>query len=283
MRFKSPQTDGFQAFAVTGVNTISFAISATEEAKKGLLGFAVERGIKGKKPEFQPGFKVFRSLVPHPTKDTRVSTKDHPVQSFVWDDFTAAPDSEYLFRFHPIRGTPREPDRTATPVEIRVRTEPLFSVLEHDVFFNRGVASSQAYAAKFQNKRPDDPKLPEKKRAEIRQWLSRELDDAILKFIDAAEKGDTLLCCFYEFRYEPVVKALNTAVGRGVDVQVIIDAKENGRTDKKGKVIAAFPREDNLKMIEDVGFPMDRVKLRQARKSNIHHNKFMVLLKGKQK
>src|SRR5262245_31922777 len=284
MRFKSPQTDGFQAFAVSGVNTISFASSASEEAKRGRLGFAVERGLKGKKPEFQPGFKAFRSLVPHPTKDTRVSTKDHPVQSFVWDDFTATPESEYLYRFHPIRGTPTDPDRNAVPVEIRVRTEPLFSELEHDVFFNRGVASSQAYARKYHNRRPDDPKLPEKKRAEMRQWLSRDLDDAILKFIASADKGDTLLCCFYEFRYEPVVRALKAAVGRGVDVQVIIDAKQNGRIDKKtGKSIPAFPREDNLKMIEDTEFPEDRIVLRQARKSNIHHNKFMVLLKGQQK
>lgn len=285
---KSPARDGFQAFAVSGVNIVSFAITAEDAAKEGLLGFSVERGLKGKKPEFRPGFKVFRSLLPHPTKDTRVSTRDHPVQSFVWDDFTAAPDSEYVYRFHPIRGTPARPDRTAAPVEIRVRTEPLFSDEEHDVFFNRGVASSQAYAVRFGNKRPDDPKVPEKKRAEMRQWLSRELDEAILKFIASAGKGDTLLCCFYEFRYRPVVDALNAAIGRGVDVQVIIDAKvnESKRKDKKtGKTVLAksFPREDNLKTIEDAGFPMDRVKLRQARKSNIHHNKFMVLLRGKQK
>jgi phosphatidylserine/phosphatidylglycerophosphate/cardiolipin synthase-like enzyme len=284
MRFKSPKTDGFQVFAVTGVHTASFAITATDEATEGLLGFAVERGQKGKEFKFRPGFKVFKSVLPKPDKDTRVSTRDHPVQSLVWDDFTVAPGGEYVYRFHPLRGTPRKLDRTADPVEIRVRTEPMFSDLEHDIFFNRGVASSQAYAREFGNKRPDDPRVPEKKRAEMRQWLSRELDEAILKFIGAAERGDTLLCCFYEFRYRPVVDALNTAVGRGVDVQVVIDAKENGRTDKKtGKVIPPFPRKDNLKMIKDAEFPMDRVKLRQARKSNIHHNKFMVLLKGKQK
>lgn len=284
MRFKSPATDGFRAFAVTGVNTVSFAITATDAAKKGLLGFAVERGLAGKKPEFRPGFKVFQSVLPKPDANTRVSTKDHPVQSFVWDDFTASPDEEYVYRFHPLRGTPGKLDRTAAPVEIRVRTEPLFSDREHDVFFNRGVASSQAYARKFKNKRPDDLKVPEKTRAEMRQWLSRELDDAILAFIKAAGKGDTLLGGFYEFRYLPVVEALAAAVGRGVDVRVVIDGKENGTTDKEtGDPVPAFPREDNLKAIKDAGFPQDRVKLRQARKSNIHHNKFMVLLKGKQK
>jgi hypothetical protein len=43
MRSKSEMVDGFQVFAVTGVNTISFAIEADAPARKGLLGFAVER------------------------------------------------------------------------------------------------------------------------------------------------------------------------------------------------------------------------------------------------
>jgi phosphatidylserine/phosphatidylglycerophosphate/cardiolipin synthase-like enzyme len=282
MRFKSAQTDGLQAFAVTGVNTVAFAITASDDAKKGLLGFAVARGVKGKQPEFRPGFKVFHSVVPKPDKATRVSTERHPVQSFVWDDFTAEPATEYTYRFHPMRGTPQKPDLSADPIEIRVRTEALFSTEEHDIFFNRGVASSQAYTRKFGNKKPDD--LSPKKAAEARQWLSRSLGEAILKFIQAARKDDGLLCCFYEFRYEPVVSELKAAVERGVDVQVIVDAKENGRLDKKShKQIAAFPRADNLKMIKDTGFPKDRVILRQARKSNIHHNKFMVLLKGKKR
>jgi len=283
MRFKSRETDGFQVFAVSGVNTISFAITATEEAKQNLLGFAVERARKGEKPEYRPGFKVFRSLVPDPSKETRVSTKDHPVQSFVWDDFTAQPESEYKYSFHPVRGKPGRLDRSAAPLDIQVSTEPLFSEEEHDVFFNRGVASSQAYAARFNNKKPD--RLPPKRRSEALRWLSRDLEDAILRFIQSADRGDTLLCCFYEFRYNPVVEALKTAVEqRNVDVRVIIDAKLNGRIDKKtGQHIPPFPRDENLATIKKIGFPIDRVIHRVARKSNIHHNKFMVLLRGRQK
>src|SRR5262249_9735926 len=81
----------------------------------------------------------------------------------------------------PLKGTPKNLDRSAKPISIRVRTEPLFSKLEHDVFFNRGVASSQAYARKFHNLRPD--KLPPQKQAEALKWLSRDLDTALLKFI----------------------------------------------------------------------------------------------------
>lgn len=92
MRFKSPKSSGYQVFAVSGVNTISFGIEASAAARTGLLGFAVER-IDPDKSErrVMPGFKVFRSLIPDPTPETEVSTLDHPVQSFVWDDFTAKP------------------------------------------------------------------------------------------------------------------------------------------------------------------------------------------------
>ena len=142
MRFKSDKKDGFQIFAVTGINTISFAIQATATAKRDLLGFAVERSDPAENQRFfMPGFKVFRSVIPLPNQDTHVSTFEHPVQSLVWDDFTGKPEREYEYIFHPIRGEPRNLDRSAEPITIKVRTEPLFSQLEHDVFFNRWLAS----------------------------------------------------------------------------------------------------------------------------------------------
>ena len=160
-----------------------------------------------------------------------------------------------------------------------MRTEPLFSDLEHDIFFNRGVASSQAYAREFDNKTPD--KLPPAKARRRQEWLSRSLDEAMLKFIANAKKNDTLLCCFYEFRYLPVAKALKEAIDRGVNVQIIIDAKVNETVDKKGKKHESFPREDNLRMLKSARLPKKNVILREAKPDSIAHNKFMVLLKGK--
>jgi phosphatidylserine/phosphatidylglycerophosphate/cardiolipin synthase-like enzyme len=235
------------------------------------LGFAIERSDPAENERYYVfGFKVFPSLVPQPDQNTTVKTYDHPIQSFVWDDFTAKPDRVYEYISHPLKGTPKNLDRSAKPISIRVRTEPLFSKLEHDVFFNRGVASSQAYARKFHNLRPD--KLPPQKQAEALKWLSRDLDTALLKFIANAAKGDTLLCCFYEFRYDPVAEALREAQRRGVDVTLIVDAKRNANS---------FPRKDNLELIKDAGFPKKSIILREAKPSNIQHNKFMVLLKGK--
>jgi phosphatidylserine/phosphatidylglycerophosphate/cardiolipin synthase-like enzyme len=280
MRFKSAPAGGLQAFAVTGTNTISFAIDASDSAKRNLLGFAVERSVNGGPKTRMPGFKVFKSIIPKPTSKTRVSTWDHPVQSLVWDDFTGQPDTTYTYFFHPLRGTPSALDRTASPVRVTVRTEKLFTKDQHDIFFNRGVASSQAYQRKFGNKPPDKLATKAKQLAAL-QWLTRDLDEAIVKFIEAARKGDTLLCCFYEFHYMPVVNALRAAIGRKVKVKIIIDAKVNQRRDTKtGKMIKSFPRVENLKAIKTAKIPSSHIIERDANPSNIQHNKFMVLLKG---
>ncbi|WP_110172438.1 hypothetical protein [Luteitalea pratensis] len=223
---------------MTGVNTISFAIDADTQARKGLLGFAVARADPTEDERFfMFGFKVFKSLVPKPDE---VTTFQHPVQSFVWDDFTAKPDRDYTYTFHPLRGKPKNIDRNATPVLITVHTEPLFSTKEHDIFFNRGVASSQAYVRQFGNKKPDDPTLSREEQERAIQWLTRELDEAILRFIRSAQAGDALRCCFYEFRYLPVAQALKKAIDRGVDVRIICDGKDNGAPARRPGVRSAF-------------------------------------------
>ncbi|GAA3069207.1 phospholipase D-like domain-containing protein [Pseudonocardia yunnanensis] len=274
MRFRSRAAAAGRVYAVSGTNTISFAIDGADTTTDGLLGFAVER-IDADLDEryYLPGFKVFASVVPNPAPYVQVSTFEHPMQSFLWDDFTAQPDHEYTYVFHPLKGRPRKIDRSARALAITVRTEPLVSKLEHDVLFNRGVASSQSYQRSFGS----DPieLLTEPKRRAALAWLSRELDDAMLRFIDDCRTGDRLLGCFYEFRYRPVAEALKAALDRGVDVQLIIDGKVNEHTDSEG-FHESFPREENLRLLHEAGIPDSAVTLRQARKSAIAHNKFMV-------
>jgi phosphatidylserine/phosphatidylglycerophosphate/cardiolipin synthase-like enzyme len=289
MRFKSKTVDGFCVYAVSGVNTISFAIDASPAARNGLLGFTVERfDPEENHRSTMPGFKVFESIVPDPQPNQWVSTNDHPMQSLVWDDFTAKDGRTYEYTFRPVRGTPYQLDRTAAPIIIRVKTEPLYTKDDHDVFFNRGVASSQAYERKFGNVKPDKLK-PKAKQVAAIQWLARDLDDAIVKFIESAGKKDTLLCCFYEFHYAPVVAALAAARKNVARLRIIIDAKQNGKqatTDKHGKPVKAreaFPRVANLKAIRKAGIPSSCVIERDANPSDIQHNKFMVILRGAKK
>ncbi len=273
MRFTSKKTEGYVVYAVSGVNTISFAIDFADANTKGLLGFAVEReDLKNKERYFIKGFKVFKDLIPDPNESTSVSTYDHPVQSFVWDDFTGKPQNKYRYFFYPIKGTPKKLDKTASPIEIVVETEPLYSdTNDHDIFFNRGVASSQAFARKFHNATPATITDPQKKQ-QMLDWLARDLELALIKFIQQAEKGDTLLGCFYEFHYQPVVDAFKTAIDKGVQVQLIIDAKKNKEN---------FPRDDNLQAIKKAHIPKSHIIEREANPSKIQHNKFIVLLRGK--
>lgn len=278
MRFSTPSTDGFRLFAVTGIYTVSFAIDATEEARSRLLGFALERVDPFENQRYvMPGFKVFRSVIPNPGPNLIVSTWDEPVQSLVWDDFTAKPDREYEYLFYPVRGVPKNLER-ADPISIQVRTEPLFSDRTHDVFFNRGVASSQAYTRRFGNRRPDQ--MSEEEQAAAIEWLTRDLDEGLLTFIRQADPDDSLLGCFYEFHYPPVLDEFKAALDRGVDVQLIVDAKINGVTDPDGSVTPNVPRDENLAAIETAGIPAAAVIKREARPHDIAHNKFLVLLRG---
>jgi phosphatidylserine/phosphatidylglycerophosphate/cardiolipin synthase-like enzyme len=215
-----------------------------------------------------PGFKVFRTLVPNPLPGQHVSTYDQPVQSFVWDDFTCQPDSRYRYVFHPLTGSPEHLVRSATPLTLTIRTEPLYGE-RHDVFFNRGVASSQSYTEQYGNTPIAD--LDPERQKQALGWLSRDLDDALLRFVDQTQPGETLLGCFYEFTYRPAADALKAAIDRGVDVKLIIDGKQNGSA-----TTAAYPREENLATLSAAGITDANYRLREARTSAIAHNKFMV-------
>ncbi|MBJ2126588.1 phospholipase D-like domain-containing protein [Flavobacterium sp. IB48] len=283
MRAKSNITDGYIVYGVSGTNTISFAIDFRNAKTKGLLGFSVERiNKKTGERKFVDGFKVFKDSVPAVgVSNTTVSTYNQPVQSFVWDDFTCYDDNEYEYLFYPIKGTPEHLDRSAAAVSLTIKTEALFSKGEHDIFFNRGVASSQAYSRKFFNLPPNKIEDPVMKKAAM-EWLSRKLDDALIKFIGQAKSGDTLLGCFYEFHYAPVLNAFKKAIDTGVNVKLIIDAKENGKADAEGDYTESFPRQANLEALRSSGIsvlPEDGIVIqREANPNNIQHNKFIVFV-----
>lgn len=267
MRYRSRPVRGIRAYAVCGVNTVSFALTAAEFARRGLLGFCVERAVEGGPFIWMQGFKVFRSLVPDPRPTDQVSTYSHPIQALVWDDFTLRPDTTYTYRFHPMRGTPAKPRRNQ-PIALTIHTEPLHAGVS-DVVFNRGVASSQAYMRRFGGRSPDDQPTPQLRQQAL-DWLSRDLDDVLLELIGGAGPGDALHGAFYEFNYPPVLDALVAAAVRGVDVKLVVDFKTT----------ASGPREANRAAIAAAGFPAGVIIAREARVSAIAHNKFLVLSHG---
>jgi phosphatidylserine/phosphatidylglycerophosphate/cardiolipin synthase-like enzyme len=269
MRFRSRTAAAGRVYAVTGTTTASFAVLASDRTKAGLLGFAVRRyDLAAGTDVWLPGFKVFRSVVPEPAPGLEVSTYDQPVQSFVWDDFTCEPDHRYRYVFHPLSGTPQHLVRSAASLTLTIRTEASYGGT-HDVFFNRGVASSQSYTRVYGNTPIAD--LPPVRQRQALGWLSRDLDDALLRFIDQAQPGDQLLGCFYEFTYEPAATALRNAIDRGVDVRLVLDGKQNGSATEP-----AYPRDENLATLQAAGITTANYRWREARTSAIAHNKFLV-------
>ncbi|OFY66223.1 MAG: hypothetical protein A2V64_01880 [Bacteroidetes bacterium RBG_13_43_22] len=282
MRFK--ETKGtFRLYAVTGTNTVAFGIDCDEDAMKNLLGFTVEKEYTDKNNNHVRitvmGFKVFRERIENPVPGALYSTYDNPVQSFTWEDFSAYPDRDYTYHFTPLYGNPLNIRREKI-CSINVRTEPDWKADDHSIFFNRGVASSQAYAMKFGNRNPDD--IPDGKAYD---WLSRGLKEAIITFINKAEKDDHLYCCFYEFRNDEILSAFREAAERKIKIDIIYDAKENEHLDKEtGKWVESFPKADNEEAI--VRAKLDTYKNlvnlipRQRNKSYLCHNKFMILEKS---
>jgi len=166
-----------------------------------LLGFAIERselknGVVIEKYWLR-GIKRFKDKDKGLAPGTPVSTADHPIQSFQWGDYTARAGGSYQYRVVPVWGTPKHLHLDdAASVAVDVITEPEGAAddgtVRHDVFFNRGVIGSQAYAREFENKVPDadDPASPEM------VWLSRGLYEALLRSSDWPRTGSdfALLC-----------------------------------------------------------------------------------------
>lgn len=200
MRFKNTN-EIYRLYAVTGTNTVAFAIDCAENEMQNLLGFTLEKEYKKDTGQHVRitvmGFKVFKERVENPVPGSLYSTYDNPIQSFTWEDFTAYPNSHYTYYFTPLFDDPENIRRGRT-VSIRVQTEPDWKANDHSIFFNRGVASSQAYAMKFGNATPDT-------KEGAYEWLSRGLKEAIIDFIKQAQDGDKIYASFYEFRHDEIL------------------------------------------------------------------------------
>lgn len=252
--------DGISARAVSGTHVVILGMNATEQSRRGLLGFAIRRTDHTEGEEYWlKGFKTFESVEPNPIPAQGYLLRDHPVQSFLWGDYTAKPDHDYTYDVVALRGLPSRLEE-GPHVSVRIQTESE-DADAHAIFFNRGVAASQAYVRRFQNRRPEA--VPER---EAFRWLSRGLEEAILAFIGQADGPRFgLRAAVYEFNYQPVLEAFKDAARAGADVRIIYDARADH---PKGATEEAARRFG----IRSLLIP------RTTHTSYISHNKFVVLL-----
>ena len=270
------QGGAFRARAIAGSYVIVLAwdtLDGTRPARTDLLGFAIERSELDLtdtvvEKYWLRGIKRFRDKDKGLPPGTPVPTADHPIQAFQWGDYTVHAGTKYRYRIVPVCGTPKHLQLVdADAVTVEVTTEatgaPEAGSIRHDVFFNRGVIGSQAYAREFGNRapNPDDPLSPEM------VWLSRGLYEALRGFIALAKDGFKLRGAFYEFHYQPVVNAFAAAIQAGADVKIVFDAESSYKT-------------DNLTAIGRAGLKEYDAVIPRTVTEGIRHNKFMVLMKG---
>src|SRR5262245_35377666 len=249
--------------AVAGSYVVLLGFDLDSSALDGLLGFAIERTDHDEDERYWLlGFKTFAETDPALPPGSSVSTLEHPVQDFQWGDFTAKPEHTYTYRVVALRGKPKKLIQTDA-VEITVTTHPV-DAGHHTVIFNRGVAGSQAYARRFDNRPPDEIG------AAAFTWLSRGLVEGLLGYLErAADARFGLRGALYEFQYMPVLQAFGAARDRGADVRIVFDGKHNGED---------VPSKENRAAVEDAGIG-DIAAGREANPSFIAHNKFVVLLR----
>ena len=200
-----------------------------------------------------------------------VSTRDYPLQTFFWSDFTTRKDHDYTYRVVALRGRPGELEE-AEEVSIRIQMDDEDKA-NHAIYFNRGVGTSQAYVRKFGNKKPT-----ELAGREVWRWLSRGLFKSILDYIGQANSARFgLRAAVYEFDQGAVLKAFAKARDSGADVQIIYDARTRiSQTNPQASKLE--PARSNEAAIEAAGLTDCAIK-RQADPNDISHNKFIVLLK----
>ncbi len=265
------------AYAGTYVVVLAWdTLSGTMPQWRDLLGYAIERtelDQAGHEVEqyWLRGIKRFKDRDKGLPPGTPVSTAEHPVQSFLWADYTAKPGVHYRYRIVPVHGIVKNPKLLeAAAVTLNVTTEkesdqlldPQGSV-RHDIFFNRGVIGSQAYAREFGNREPDAANP----RSEEMRWLSRGLFEALLQFIGMAKDGMGLRAAFYEFHYQPVANAFTKAIEAGADVKIVYDAESDYKTESEATIRTA-------------GLDKYHAVVPRTVSEGIRHNKFIVLLSG---
>jgi phosphatidylserine/phosphatidylglycerophosphate/cardiolipin synthase-like enzyme len=275
MRFRK-QSDGISVHVISGTYVVTLAMNATPQARKGLLGFSICRGDKSEHQQYwMKGMRTFASVYPNPPKGALVSTHEHPIQDFLWSDFTAKAAHKYTYVVQPVRGEPKNL-RYGKEVEIDVATEKERD-RKHEVWCNRGVIGSQAYARQFNNKDPQ--KLTGNERTRAYTWLSRGLFEAMRDFIRRAKNKDFgLRAAVYEFSHEPIIAEFRDAKKKCSNVQIIYDArirKTKGKPDKQQSQRVAMTRS----LLKKYGLLGKTVtKARKVSPNAIAHNKFIVLL-----
>jgi phosphatidylserine/phosphatidylglycerophosphate/cardiolipin synthase-like enzyme len=252
---------GLKVNAIAGTYVVMLGFNLPKAKCNGLMGFSILRADQNGESRYLEGMKCFEETDPGFPTGAQYPTNEQPIQIFQWADYSAFPGKTYSYTVTALKGRPKKliPFAACT---VKVTTESP-ETGDHDIYFNRGTAASQEYIRRFGNVAPD--KVKDFKAFE---WLSRGLYEALTEFVKSCKPGKhALRIAAYEFKYEPFVRLIKESIDRGVDVQIIYDARGGSPCKENRALVATYQLE---------GYCTERT----AYPSAISHNKFIVKLKG---
>ncbi|WP_298901463.1 phospholipase D-like domain-containing protein [uncultured Psychroserpens sp.] len=223
------KNDSLSVKAIAGTEVILFGLNVPDDEINELLGFKIEKKIKNSWYSLHDG-------------RTFIDSDKSLIQRFMWSDYQVDSATAYTYRIAAAYGT-LDDLRFSETITIDITTENPDDD-KHGVFFNRGVAGSQAYSRRFEKYQKwykDDPteqdptkvrytrflKPADIPKREAYKWLSRGLEEALLDFIGQAKNSKySIRASIYELSHFPAAQAFVDALERGADVKVIHHAKK---------------------------------------------------------
>ena len=134
-------TNGLRVHAIAGTYVVLLGFNLPEVECDGLLGFSIHRqDLTENETYYLFASKCFTETDPGFSAGSSYSTRDQPIQSFQWADYSAKPSHDYIYTITAKKGAPQnliDFISTCVPVSTEVIRADV-----HDVYFNRGVSGS---------------------------------------------------------------------------------------------------------------------------------------------
>ena len=255
------QSGPYHGAALVGTHSACIGWSFEDESlRDGLLGFAIRRTDldpatgETMRLDWLGGYKHFPQTDSGKVDDIR--SLEAPFQRFRWSDYSLKSSRAYIYDVFPMRGTPENLTRDEPPLTFELRP----SLEDQDnlgVYVNRGVTAAKAYFSRFHYTHPDEIGEP------AFSWLSRGLKESLLDLINQTQPGQELHIAIYEFFDEEIAQALQLALGRGVGLHIVHDAKSGKKsTSKNEAVINKFGLEDHRTKRTTVNISHNKIVIR---------------------
>ncbi len=103
----SHTSNGLKVHGIAGTYVVMLGFDLPKADCNGLLGFSIHRADHTENEAyFLTGMKAFAATDPGLPPGSHYSTREHPIQSFQWADYSAKPGHHYTYTVTALKGTP---------------------------------------------------------------------------------------------------------------------------------------------------------------------------------